>query len=254
VSQDRRLNYRVTPTIEREVLVDLVMEGIDPVRVVLVDISAGGAGVGLCQEGAPPILAGSRLMVRISSKRMLHPLEIRSQVRHVKTADDMFLYGLAFDDWGDTRMHLAPRLRSLFNEREAVRVEPRADEEVMMTVQLPDTIEAVEGLLRDISVLGVGMWVSVDGEEHLPNGSLVQLVFNLPPSATELQIKASICHQQQVGERARVGLEIVPEQVGRWNGVHREITQYVMSRQIETARVDAERKRVMTSHKRDDDS
>jgi c-di-GMP-binding flagellar brake protein YcgR len=242
VSADRRLNYRVSPNIERAVFTDLVLEDGEVVRVSMIDVSAGGAGLGMVAEGAPEIRAGSRITVRFSSKRLLDPLEIASQIRHVKIDEGLLLIGIAFDDWGDTRMNLAPQLRSLFNEREAVRVEPRVDQEVAVMVQINGSHSSVEGLLRDISILGLGMWVPADDDVSLAHGEQVHLEFNLPPSNKKLHLEASVCHHQLVGERARVGLQIVTEQVGRWNGVYREITQYVMTRQLETARVDAERK------------
>jgi len=247
VSQDRRLNYRVTPNIEREVFIDLVLEDGGVVRVIPVDISAGGMGVGLVMDGAPEIRAGNRLQIRFSSARLGQPIVIQSQVRHVKIEDGLLMLGIAFDDWGSIRSHLAPRLRSLFNEREAVRVEPRPDEEVLVMVEINGIRSHVEGLLRDISIFGVGMWVPAEDERTLATGAKVRLEFSLPPSDERIVLEASICHHQLVGQRARVGLQIQPNQPGRWNGVHKEITQYVMKRQMETARVDAERKRELTS-------
>ena len=245
VSQDRRLNYRVTATIERDVFVDVVLNNGDVVDLALIDISAGGVGMAGPVEGAPQLRVGGNLVVRFSSKRLLKPLEIPSQIRHIKLTEQGVHYGISFDDWGGTRSHLAPKLRSLFNEREAVRVEPRPDEDVPVTVINGGKAQEIEGWLRDISVLGVGMWVTAEDHLSLESGSSVRVQFKLPQTDKSVDLEAQVRHQQVVGDRARVGLQIVNDQPGRWNGVHREITQYVMSRQIEIARIDAERKRAM---------
>ncbi len=246
MSQDRRLNYRVTPTIERDVEVHVVLSDGTVTDLALIDISAGGVGMAGALDDTPDLRVGDGIIVRFTSKRLLKPLEIASQLRHIKTTDDGIHYGIGFDDWGGTRSHLAPKLRSLFNEREAVRVEPRPDEDVLVNIVGPENTDVIEGWLRDISVLGVGMWITAEDETVLQSGCHVQVQFQLPRSPKPLQLAAQLRHQQVVGDRARLGLQIVNDQPGRWNGVHREITQYVMSRQIEIARIYAERKRAMT--------
>jgi c-di-GMP-binding flagellar brake protein YcgR len=250
VSQDRRLNYRVTSRIEREVFVDFVLADGAAVRVMLVDLSAGGLGAGLSYTDTSPVQAGDRLIVRFSSDRLLNPLEIKSQIRHVKVEGDLLLYGVAFEDWGEVRSQLAPRLRTLFNEREAVRVEPRTDQDVSVSVQLSGRRAQLEGLLRDISIFGVGMWVMAEESAILTSGDTVYLELALPPSTRTLNLAASVCHQQLVGGRARIGLRMVRDQPGDWTGVQKVITRYVMTRQLEVARLDAERKREIS--KQDD--
>lgn len=212
----------------------------------LIDISAGGVGMAGPLDDPPDLCEGDSIVLRFSSKRLLKPIEIPSQVRHIKPTEQGIHYGIAFDDWGGTRSHLAPKLRSLFNEREAVRVEPRPEEDVLVNILGQEQPVNIEGWLRDISVLGVGMWVTLEDQLELESGSTVQVQLTLPRTDKSLNLEALVRHQQIVGDRARIGLQIVNDQPGRWNGVHREITQYVMSRQIEIARIDAERKRAMS--------
>lgn len=245
MSQDRRLNYRVTPTIERDVEVDVVLADGSLADLVLIDISAGGVGMAGPADQAQDMRVGDNIVVRFTSNRLLNPLEIASQVRHIKLIDEGIHYGIGFDDWGGIRSHMAPKLRSLFNEREAVRVEPRPDEQVIVNIVGESEQITIEGWLRDISVLGVGMWITLDDQLSLESGSSVRVQFTLPRTDQVLDLEAQVRHQQVVGDRARLGLQIVNDQPGRWNGVHRQITQYVMSRQIEIARIDAERRAAM---------
>lgn len=250
VSQDRRLNYRVTSKIEREVFVDFVLADGGLVRVMLVDLSAGGLGAGLEYTDPSPVQAGDRLIVRFSSERLFNPLEIKSEIRHVKVEGELLLYGVAFEDWVGVRSQLAPRLRTLFNEREAVRVEPRTDQDVAVSVQRSGRRAQVDGFLRDISIFGVGMWVMAEESAVFTSGDTVNLELALPASTKTLNLAASVCHQQLVDGRARIGLRMVGDQPGDWNRVQKVITQYVMARQLEVARIDAERKREIS--KQDD--
>jgi len=227
------------------VAVDVVLADGSLADMSLIDISAGGVGMASPSDSDRCPKAGENITLRFRSKRLLNPLEIPSQVRHVKNTEQGIHYGIAFDDWAGIRSHLAPKLRSLFNEREAVRVEPRPDEEVAINIHGASG-DDIEGWLRDISVLGVGMWITAEDHLALEGGQSVQVQFKLPRSEKALTLEAQIRYQQVVGDRARLGLQIVNDQPGRWNGVHREITQYVMSRQIEIARIDAERKRAMS--------
>ena len=245
MSQDRRLNYRVTSTLEREVEVDLVLADGSLVDLVLIDLSAGGVGMAGPAEQVTNMRVGDAIVVRFSSKRLLSPLEIASQVRHIKITDDGIHYGISFDDWGGIRSHMAPKLRSLFNEREAVRVEPRPGEEVSVTILGESPKITAEGWLGDISVLGVGVWATAEDTVAIENGSLIRIQFMLPRTDKVLELGVQLRYQQVVDARARLGLQIVNDQPDRWNGVHRQITQYVMSRQIEIARDDAERRQAM---------
>ena len=233
----------------REVLVSVCdAEGRQHI-VGLVDISAGGVALACRVEDAPPIKLMDEVVIVFESERLLRPLRIRSQVRHVKVSDDdaNIVYGVRFLDWDEERQRLAPKLRALFNEREAVRVDPREDHDIEVELVINGTARIASGLLRDISVLGVGVWVSTDNESLLSAGNAIELTIRLPESEKELIIDAEVRHMQPIGEQARLGVEIRNSGKGL-RGTHRGITGYVMSRQIEIARIDAERRRAMESY------
>jgi len=245
VTQDRRLQYRVTPNLEREVLVSVELADGKVFPVHLVDVSAGGAGFGVVGTDALPVEAGQILNIRFDSVRLSELLVVPAELRHVKVEETDVQYGVSFHDWTGIRMNLAPKLRSLFNEREAVRVEPREDEEVPIRVSLGDGSIEASGLLRDISVLGLGLWVSAEDQIGLALGDNLDVHFTLPPSEKPLVLGVVMKHVAEVGEQVRLGLEIERQQPAMMNGTRRGITSYVMTRQMEVARIDAERRRAM---------
>ena len=249
MSSERRQHYRVSPTAVREVRVSVRdAQGVHHI-VGLIDISAGGVALACQVEDAPPIKLMDEVFIVFESERLLRPLSIRSQIRHVKVSDDdaNIVYGVRFLDWNEERQRLAPKLRALFNEREAVRVDPREDQDIEVELVINGTARVASGLLRDISVLGVGVWVNTDDEPLLTAGKQIELTIRLPESDADLRIDAEIRHMQPIGEQARLGVEIRNSGKGL-RGTRSGITGYVMTRQIEIARIDAERRRAMESY------
>jgi len=250
VTQEKRQHYRVSPSTEREVVVHVRLANGQESRAGLLDVSAGGVALAYPKEHPLDVAIAESVSVLFQSDRLGAPLVIAGYVRRIKLSEDgtTILYGVAFDAWSANRSDLTPKLRALFNEREAVRVEPREDEDVDVEVVFSGKASRVDGTLRDISVLGIGVWVSVDDQPALEDGSTVQVDLTLPTGEKALNLEVEVRHVQSFGERARVGLRLNSEmpQVRRSN--ERNIGQYVMARQIEAARIDAERRRAMESH------
>ena len=248
MSNERRQHYRVSPTTEREVRVAIRnSQGVEH-SVGLIDISAGGVALACRAADAPQVSLMDTVTIVFSSDRLGSPLEIESQVRHVQLSDDdlNIMYGVRFLGWSGKRNSLTPKLRSLFNEREAVRVDPREDEEIEVELSLSGKARVASGLLRDISVLGVGVWVSTDDGPLLEEGSKLKMTLRLPNGEDDIELDAEIRHMQPLGEQARLGVEI--QDSDRVRKQRHGITGYVMSRQIEIARIDAERRRAMESY------
>ena len=248
MSDERRQHYRVSPATEREVRVSI--KGTDgQVRSLgLIDISAGGVALACDAHDAPTVKLMDQVSVMFESNRLGQPLEIDSQIRHIQLSEDdkSVMYGVRFLGWKEQRQNLAPKLRALFNEREAVRVDPRDDEEIEVQLVLNGTARAVSGMLRDISILGVGVWVSTEDDALLKTGEEFSLKLSLPTNEEDLEFQVKVCHLQIFGQQARLGVEI--QGAGSTRGPQRGITSYVMSRQIEIARIDAERRRAMEFH------
>ena len=248
VSQDRRIHYRVTPNIERDVHVFAVTPTGATHQVGLVDISAGGVAFGVDQDNKLQADIGDILVVRFENGRLQKPLEIRAALRHEKSEDCNVVYGVEFQSWNDERHRLAPKLRSLFNEREAVRVEPRDDDELDVEIHLQGNTNLSGGLLRDISVLGIGIWLQDEDQALLDGKESMTLGVRLEPDEEPMEISVRVRHTQQVGERVRIGAQILPDEKHDARAQKKRIMAYVMKRQIEVARIDAERRRAMQAH------
>jgi c-di-GMP-binding flagellar brake protein YcgR len=248
VSQDRRQHYRVTPNIEREVHVFAIATDGTSQQVGLLDISAGGVSFGVEADQKLVSEVGENLTLRFETGRSAEPLEIAALLCHIKLVEGNLIYGISFAQWDGDRQSLAPQLRSLFNEREAVRVEPQEDHEVEMQITLHGRGTITHGLLRDISVLGIGVWVADEDQEMLGNGENLTIDLHLPSEDEVLQLNVVVRHTQHVGQRMRVGAQMLSQDIRLSREQTKRITNYVMKRQIQVARIDAERRRAMQAH------
>ena len=247
MSQDRRIHYRVTPTIEREVHVFAITPSGNRHQVGLIDISAGGIAFGLNHSEPLTAKVGDVLTLRFETGRLQKSLEIQAKLRHQKNAEDNIIYGVAFESWENPRHGLAPQLRSLFNEREAVRVEPE-DDELGVNISIAGESNLDAGILRDISVLGVGIWLADENPITVMEDDSLTISLQLRPEDEHIDIKVRVCHTQRVGGRVRIGAEIAEGNGTVLRTKKKRIMDYVMKRQIEVARIDAERRRAMQEH------
>ena len=143
---------------------------------------------------------------------------------------------------------MTPKLRALFNEREAVRVAPQDNEEIEIQLLLSGTGHIVNGLLRDVSMLGVGIWVSSFEEKPPRPGDEVVLDLTLPDQDGPMQIKAKVQYRQLAGDQVRVGLEIKTPNIAERKDQEKVLTSYVMARQLESARLDNERRQALLAN------
>ncbi len=247
VPENRRHQYRVTPEIERDVSVAVRLQSEGLQDIALLDVSAGGVAFAVEAANKLDVKLSEKILLSFESKRLGKPLEIPGTVRHIHAAMNQVFYGVAFESWGNTRLNLTPKLRALFNEREAVRVEPREEEDVNVQVSWSNGTQ-INGMMRDISVLGVGMWVSAEDESLLAANDEVSLDFQLGSTSESLSLHARIRYTGIAGGQTRVGIEIMEQQPAKLSGTRKAITEYVMKRQLEIARVDAERRRAMQEH------
>jgi c-di-GMP-binding flagellar brake protein YcgR len=250
VSDERRQHYRVSTSTDREISVRVGLQDGSQHPVGLIDISAGGVALALGADEALPAKINETVTIIFESDRLGQPLEISSHLRHIKMSDDdaNIIYGVSFDPWDENRLNLTPKLRSLFNEREAVRVEPSDDGEIDVQLVFNGRGTVLNGLLRDISVLGLGVWLNTDDAPSLNSASTVALDLTLPTCTEPLHLEVEVRHRAPIGERSRVGMHFTDKDRKTLTNRQKVLTNYVMARQIENARIDAERRRAMGSH------
>ena len=111
MSDERRQHYRVSSSAAREVRVSIRDNQGTRHVVGLIDLSAGGVALACKVDEAPHVKLMEEISVVFDSDRLLEPLAIQSQVRHIKVSDDdtNIMYGVRFVGWTEQRQRLAPQ-------------------------------------------------------------------------------------------------------------------------------------------------
>lgn len=209
MSEERRRHYRVTPEAMQkiEVWLDLPSRSA-PVRVALVDIAAGGAGLDLAQFKRGDVASGEMAVLELRSDELLKPVRIESQVVNVRNGVDRPLrLGLAFQNWMENRSTLDPQLWRLFNQRRTVRVEPEEEIQLVLRGKYGKKMRAT---IRDLSEEGLGLWIRRQGAEAAPEGARLELTLQLPGMRKELNVRAVATHLKiwQGAPVARSGISL----------------------------------------------
>ncbi len=235
---DRRKQYRVTA--EFDELVQIEFRGpkvvCDDVR--LLDLSAGGAGVELPSSATGLLRLRDRIEMSMRSPKLREPIEMSARICYLDERRRRPRVGLSFESWREHRALLDSELRSLFNEREAYRVEPSVADPIDVEVHAKAGRLVVHGEVRDLSVLGFGLWMPVSAMDHLRPGSRVALHFQIPGEDEVVTAPCQIRFLRREEGRSRAlsglrmaeGLRVQPR-------TRAAITRYVMSRQREMLRM-----------------
>jgi c-di-GMP-binding flagellar brake protein YcgR len=236
---NRRRQYRVTADFEKYVQLELLGPKVHATRVRLLDLSSGGCGVELPRSADGLLRRRDYVDLRVISERLPEPLDMRGQVAWLKDAARAPQVGLIFVDWRQHRVLMDSDLKGLFNEREAFRVSPDTRNPVTVELHLEDGANsAIQGNVRDISVLGLGVSVPTDQLALHPALEMVRASFVLPGTSERIQAAAEVRYVRADLEKksAHVGLRLAhPERIPA--PVRRTIQQYIMGRQRDLCRM-----------------
>jgi len=205
----------------------------------LIDISAGGAGVACPSPDMPHVRRSEEVLLRFEAPGRLHqPLELIARVTNLVRGNTHTRLGLSFEMVTSDRAKLDPRLRSLFNERRAFRVSPPDPEPVHVDVASMLTNHSIVAAMRDISILGIGLRCAEETSRHLDSGSLVGLKFTLNGQEEQLSTRAIVrhTHVDRFQTHRFVGLEFEHDSPQVDHPNTQAITDYVMLSQLEARR------------------
>ena len=193
--EERRRHYRVTPEALADIEVWFHLPRFpDPLRVVLIDIAAGGAGIDLPQLSRGALELGEFPMLELRAAELTEPVQIETEIVNVRNGVDQPLRaGLAFRNWMDNRSTLDPQLWRIFNQRRTVRVEPKDEIRLVLRGRHGNKMR---GTLRDLSLEGLGLWIRRKGAESAGVDETLRLTVQLPGMRKELEIVGQARHLQ----------------------------------------------------------
>ena len=249
---NRRRQYRVTAEFDRLVQVELLGPKVHATNVRMLDLSAGGAGIVLPSRASGVLRMRDRIELRLISAALSEPVRMFARISHLDEREREPKVGLEFESWREHRALLDSELKTLFNERDAFRVDPSQREPVELRILggRGDALLAatravgtrasapVEAQVRDISVTGLG--VKLLGPVTGPWGATegLRLEARLPgePQAVTLDVELRYLRPQADG-MTLAGLRLAEETTPHARRARAAVTRYVMDRQRAILRV-----------------
>ena len=255
----KRRHYRVTGNDLDGISVSLqIADQSKPVH--LIDISSAGAALAFigAEKTQVASLFGTTLrppVIEISARELGENINIPCRVAHLQQVAAGVICGVAFLREIDDSFNLDQALLRVFNRRGAVRVEPDPQVPVQVYIQSPDGKALCSGLLRDLSLTGLGIAVAPVDMKLLPKESEVRLSFELTDEILEMP---AIVRFGRVNSETRPG-GVSPEPVGivglefddhaRTQSANRKrLADWVMRRQREIQRMQREAEDLPTLH------
>jgi hypothetical protein len=131
----------------------------------------------------------------------------------------------------------AKPLAILFNPRAAFRVLPALHPIIEVEVQGIGQAQSVMATLKDISVSGISVLVSIDEErQKLFRSRKVKLGLELPGVDDRLSLIGTVRYRRLVGSLIRYGIEFDPAATPSFTQKQQKLSEYVVQRQIEQIR------------------
>ena len=247
----QRRHYRVSGEDLNGIAVSIVI-GTESRIVELLDISAAGAAIAFpdwsladvedfttFQRGVPSI--------QITSKSLSEPLQIVCRIAHTQEVDAGVICGVAFLKRVDESINLDRALLRVFNRRGAVRVETDDKNPIKVSIHTASGKLVTHGLVRDLSLTGMGVAIGSKHVDNLPSGSPVTLGFLMDGSRFNIPsiVRFSIAKTDvppggvQPIELGVLGVEFDVE-ARAIPSTNRKLANWVMRRQREIQRTQRE--------------
>ncbi len=168
------------------------------IRGMALDLSDRGVRVALSRADATPDQLprmGHTAQLTLSSDTWTDPVTIDAIARHrTDPGAEFYVIGFEFVDQPELE---DPSLYRLFNRRRSVRVKPRSDQVVAVTLQ--GSGATATGTMRDISMTGIGIGLHPSVDNDFADHSIVRLEFSLQ-FGDELRQQATIRSRRMVDQ------------------------------------------------------
>ena len=190
MTASQRRHYRVTGNDLNGILVSMLF-GQQRHDVHLLDISAAGAAIAFVGWESATLEQlstknRSETSIQIEAQSLREPLDILCKVVHLRENNEGIVCGVSFRQPIDQIRNLDQTLLKVFNRRGAVRVEADPEDPISIAVLDDGSKGIAVGILRDLSLTGIGVTVPGDALAALPNGAAVKVQFSIDGHALTL--------------------------------------------------------------------
>jgi len=235
-SAEYRRHYRRRPGKKHQLAVRLCVEGGTPVPSELIDVSAGGAGLGIPAERDPGLEEEQIVVLTFSSLGHGRTITAAAAVSTVAVHEGSTRYGLAFQDQSALFSQLDAHFLKYFNRRRAVRVQPALD--TTLTGVLTFGPGSMDVRIHDLSVDGFGVLLDAENAQLLSGVGELQASFEIPGSTREISWGAHGVHLTQLSQGVLFGAAFAAGQALAPPAERDALLEYTRAREADMARWD----------------
>lgn len=234
---ERRSQYRVDLGEETKIEVTVLAGESPPIVARLLNVSADGVAVRIQPEAGRPLSVGLKAQLVFTGARFIKPLTVSAIVRNRLDERGPQRYGFEFTEKeGFDESVVAQALYTLFNRREACRIQPDRSRSIEVFLEgSPDGRRAVATLV-DISVTGLAVLVGPQVELAMTEVGRLKLSFHLPKGREPVRLEGLVQNRTLVGTNVRYGIKFEPHLSTNFEAQRALIHGYVISRQEEILR------------------
>ncbi len=231
---DRRAVYRVEPEASGGLTIAMVIDEQTLIAERVVNVTINGAAALFPKDGIPQMESGSTVRLRVNIPGKSEPITIEASVVAISTTDDDELKcSFRFDRGDDLLGELSQDLHSLFNRREAYRINPdHAGDNVGIELEFPpqfnDMVRYHVGL-KDLSLTGAAIRTSEDLDEDLSDTEFVKLFVTLPNQPETPGAGGARASPRASQQRHYLGVKFDPNESKDYDGYAEEILNYMAS-------------------------
>lgn len=234
-AQERRASHRIPAKEENRVEVSLWTHRGESLVGELLDISANGIALRFSLAADPHLPPGETVILPFTLPNRHDPVTLKAIVRTRKQVEGWWRYGLQFQLEYPFHAQFAEQFYALFNRRDAIRVKPRAETPVAVTVEVIGELSGrtFPARLKDVSVTGIGVLLAPDTGTALAAADLLGISLRFPISGRTLNIAGRIRHRTPQAGALCCGLRLAPDHCEHFESDQEELSDYVIHRQLE---------------------
>ena len=196
----------------------------------VIDVEKAVLEVEFAADGCPSIGITERVRLTLHGEDLPRPFTVHPRVISWSSSNGAFRYEFRLG------LEEAKPLAILFNPRAAFRVLPALHPIVEVEIRGIGQPEAVQATLKDVSVSGISVLVSVEEErQKLFQSRKVKLVLDLPGVNDKLSMIGNVRYRRLVGSLIRYGIEFDHATPG-FTQKQQKLSEYVVRRQVEQIR------------------
>ena len=201
----------------------------------LVAIHGTGATVRFACSALPGLALQSEVCLRFMCSRFARPVELVSSANSRRDDGLFSTYEFWFANPREAEERIVPHLKTIFNERSAVRAKPETGKPIEVRLDSDPAGDLAVGRLVDLSTHGLSMKIDTRDEPKFVAAWHAKVSFRLPGSLLPFALPSVIRHRRSTGGEVQLGIEFRVLDDAEYHSQRERIAGWVLLRQQTSA-------------------